>query len=75
MAQSPRTERTYVVSWGAPLEEDSEEVEARNAGEAVWLVHARNRHPEGTQYSVAPQDKSESPRNFTVGRSPRSFRV
>ncbi len=59
----------YEVSWGEAFAEGTEEVKARNAGEAVWLIHARTRQPEGTQYSVVPQDKSESPCNFTVGRS------
>jgi hypothetical protein len=66
-----KEERIYRVSWGDDFLEGSEEVEARNGGEAVWLVHSRNNQPEGTQYAVEPVDKSEPPRNFTVGHTTR----
>jgi hypothetical protein len=72
MARRRDEERIYEVTWGEALAESSEEVKARNAGEAVWLVHAQNKHPEGTQYIVVPVDKSEPPRNFTVGHAPRN---
>lgn len=71
-AREDRPERIYTVSWGEDFEEGSAQIEARNAGEAVWLVHARNKQPEGTQYTVVPEDRSEPPRNFTVGHQPRS---
>ena len=60
-------EKVYVVTWLAGSEQRSDEVTARNAGEAVWLVHARHNDPAGTAYAVVPLDKTEPPRNFTVG--------
>jgi hypothetical protein len=46
-----------------------DEVIARNAGEAVWLAHAKRGEPSGAQYTVVALDGSEPPRNFTVGQS------
>ena len=62
-------EKLYAVTWEDSAEQRSDEIAARNAGEAVWLVHARNKEPEGVQYTVAPLDASEPPRNFTVGHA------
>src|SRR3954469_21558023 len=68
-ARQEKTEKPYVVRWGDAGDENSVKVDARNAGEAVWLVHSRNRQLEGTQYAVEPLDKSDPPRNFTVGHA------
>lgn len=60
-------EKVYAVTWLDSAEPRSDEVAARNAGEAVWLVHARHNDPSGTTYTVVPVDGTEPPRNFTVG--------
>ena len=62
-------DKIYVVTWGDSAEQRSEEVAARNAGEAVLLVHGRRHDPPGTRYVVAPTDATEPPRNFTVGHA------
>jgi hypothetical protein len=64
-------EKVYTVAYQNAEEEHRSDVAARNAGEAAWLVHARNKDPAGTQYTVAPVDGSEPARNFTVGNPRR----
>ena len=66
--ETPRPgEKTYAVRWQKAAGECSDEVAARNAGEAVWLVHARHEGPAGSRYTVTPLDGSEPDRSFTVG--------
>lgn len=65
----PPGEKIYVVAWNDAVDQRSEQVAARNAGEAVWLVHARSKDPAGASYTVAPLDETEPARNFTVGRA------
>jgi hypothetical protein len=66
---NPKGEKPYAVRWQEAGEEQRDQVSARNAGEAVWLVHARHGEPAGTSYTVAPTDGSEPDRNFTVGHA------
>ena len=68
-ANSGASERAYRVNSQGSAEEWSEEVMARNAGEAVWLAHASRDEGSGAQYTVTPVDGSEPARNFTVGQS------
>jgi hypothetical protein len=68
-ADAQAGDKVYVVVWQDHEDERSDEVPARNAGEAVWLVHARHHDAAGARYTVRPADNSEPPRNFTVGQA------